>query len=108
MEVMMEVPVQEGQEPMSPGRAVREVVGASTFLKVVGLQPKKKSRGSVSSRLEALTAELERDKAEGRQVEQIVEQYRREIDALRKQGQEARDSNCTLEDQLEDLRKESA
>jgi hypothetical protein len=64
MEAMMEEPVQEGQEPMSPGRAVR----------VVGLEPKTKSRGSVSSRLEALTAELERDKAEGRQVEQIVEQ----------------------------------
>jgi hypothetical protein len=74
MEAMMEEPVQEGQEPMSPGRAVREVVGASTFLEVVGLEPKTKSRGSVSSRLEALTAELERDKAEGRQVEQIVEQ----------------------------------
>ncbi|TVU10800.1 hypothetical protein EJB05_44349, partial [Eragrostis curvula] len=57
--------------------------------------------------LEALMAELEREKAESQQVEQIVEQQRREIDALRKQVQEARDSNCTVEVQLEHLRKES-
>ncbi|TVU04068.1 hypothetical protein EJB05_50357, partial [Eragrostis curvula] len=108
MEAMMEEPVREGEEPMSPGRAVREVVCASTFLEVVGLQSKKKLRVPVCSRLEALIAELECEKAEGRQVEQIVEQQRREIDALRKQVQEARDSNRTVEAQLEHLRKESA
>ncbi|TVU04209.1 hypothetical protein EJB05_50235, partial [Eragrostis curvula] len=108
MEAMMEEPVREGEEPMSPGRAVCEVVRASTFLEVVGLKSKKKLRVPVCSRLEALIAELEREKAEGRQVEQIVEQQRREIDALRKQVQEARDSNRTVEAQLEHLRKESA
>ncbi|TVT99427.1 hypothetical protein EJB05_55199 [Eragrostis curvula] len=105
MEAMMEEPVREGEEPMSPGRAVREVVRASTFLEVVGLQSKKKLRVPVCSRLEALIAELEREKAESRQVEQIVEQ---QIDALRKQVQEERDSNRPVEAQLEHLRKESA
>jgi septal ring factor EnvC (AmiA/AmiB activator) len=108
MEAMMEEPVREGEEPMSPGRAVREVVRASTFLEVVGLQSKKKLRVPVCSQLEALMAELKREKAESRQVEQIVEQQRREMDALREQVKEARDSNRSVEAQLEHLRKESA
>ncbi|TVU50314.1 hypothetical protein EJB05_01681, partial [Eragrostis curvula] len=83
MEELMEESVQR-EEPLSPGRAVREVARASTFLEVAGLQPKKRNRGSISSRLEALTAELQREKAENRQVEQIVEQQRRKIDALQK------------------------
>ncbi|TVU10505.1 hypothetical protein EJB05_44041, partial [Eragrostis curvula] len=106
MEEIMEESVQR-EEPPSPGRAVREVVQASTFLEVAGLQPKKRNGGSVSSRLEALMAELQREKAESRQVEQIVEQQRREIDALQKQAQDARDSNRILDAQLEDLRNES-
>ncbi|TVU24434.1 hypothetical protein EJB05_26870, partial [Eragrostis curvula] len=108
MEAMMEEPVREGEEPMSPGRAVREVVHASTFLEVVDLRSKNKLRVPVCSRLEALMAELERENAESRQVEQIVEQQRREIDALQKQVQEARDSNRTVKAQLEHLRKKSA
>ncbi|TVU13399.1 hypothetical protein EJB05_40452, partial [Eragrostis curvula] len=107
MEEIMEESVQR-EEPPSPGRAVREVFQASTFLEVAGLQPKKRNRGSVSSRLEALMAELQREKAESRQVEQIVEQQRREIDALQKQAQDARDSNRILDAQLEDLRNKSA
>ncbi|TVU39740.1 hypothetical protein EJB05_13179, partial [Eragrostis curvula] len=107
MEEIMEESVQR-EEPPSPGRVVREVVQASTFLEVAGLQPKKRNRGSVSSRLEALMAELQREKAKSRQVEQIVEQQRREIDALQKQAQDARDSNRILDAQLEDLRNESA
>ncbi|TVU45986.1 hypothetical protein EJB05_05496, partial [Eragrostis curvula] len=107
MEEIMEESVQR-EGPPSPSRAVREVVQASTFLEVAGLQPKKRNRGSVSSRLEALMAELQREKAESRQVEQIVEQQRRETDALHKQAQDARDSNRILDAQLEDLRNESA
>ncbi|TVU15438.1 hypothetical protein EJB05_38959 [Eragrostis curvula] len=107
MEAMMEEPVREGEELMSPGCAVREVIRPSAFLEVVGLKSKKKLRVPVCSRLEALIAELEREKAEGRQVEQIVEQQRREIDALRKQVQEARDSSRIVEALLEHLRKES-
>ncbi|TVU07384.1 hypothetical protein EJB05_47437, partial [Eragrostis curvula] len=63
MEEIMEESVQR-EEPPSPGRAVREVIQASTFLEVAGLQPKKRNRCSVSSRLEALMAELQREKAE--------------------------------------------
>ncbi|TVT97320.1 hypothetical protein EJB05_57441, partial [Eragrostis curvula] len=100
--------IMEESVPPSPGRVVHEVVQASTFLEVAGLQPKKRNRGSVSSWLEALMAELQREKAESRQVEQIVEQQRREIDALQKQAQDARDSNRILDAQLEDLRNESA
>ncbi|TVU06702.1 hypothetical protein EJB05_49927, partial [Eragrostis curvula] len=107
MEEIMEESVQR-EEPPSPGRAVHEVVQASTFFEVAGLQPKKRNRGSVSSWLEALMAGLQREKAESRQVEQIVEQRRREIDALQKQAQDARDSNRILDAQLEDLRNESA
>ncbi|TVU10747.1 hypothetical protein EJB05_44293, partial [Eragrostis curvula] len=107
MEEIMEESVQR-EEPPSPGCAVREVVQASTFFEVAGLQPKKRNRGSVSSRLEALMAELQREKTESRQVEQIVEQQRREIDALQKQAQDVRDSNRILDAQLEDLRNETA
>ncbi|TVU24107.1 hypothetical protein EJB05_26504, partial [Eragrostis curvula] len=92
----------------SPGCAVHEVVQASTILEVAGLQPKKRNRGSVSSRLEALMAELQREKAKSRQVEQIVEQQRRDIDALLKQAQDATDPNRILDTQVEDLRNESA
>ncbi|TVU39288.1 hypothetical protein EJB05_12700, partial [Eragrostis curvula] len=76
MEGIMEESVQR-EEPLSPGRVVREVVQASTFLEVAGLEPKKRNRGSVSSWLEALMAELQCEKAKSRQVEQIVEQQRR-------------------------------
>ncbi|TVU51755.1 hypothetical protein EJB05_03199, partial [Eragrostis curvula] len=107
VEEIMEESVQQ-EEPLSPSRAIREVVQASTFLDVTGHQPKKRNRGSVSSRLEVLMAEFQCEKAESQQVEQIVEQQRREIDALQKQAQDARDSNRILDAQLEVLRNKSA
>ncbi|TVU13642.1 hypothetical protein EJB05_37062, partial [Eragrostis curvula] len=49
MEAMMDNPVEEGQEPPSTESVVREVVRSSTFLRAVGISPKKRSRVSRSS-----------------------------------------------------------
>ncbi|TVU04124.1 hypothetical protein EJB05_50311, partial [Eragrostis curvula] len=84
MEAMMDNPVEEGQEPPSTESAVREVVRSNTFLRVVGISPKKQSRVSRSSQFQDLTWELYLEKVRRDELLETIEQQNLQLADLRK------------------------
>ncbi|TVU50662.1 hypothetical protein EJB05_02041, partial [Eragrostis curvula] len=107
MEAMMDNPVEEGQEPPSTESAVREVVRSNTFLRVVGISPKKRSRVSRSCQFQDLTWELYLEKVRSDELRETIEQQNLQLADLRKISVEATEARRTTTAQLEALRKEA-
>ncbi|TVU00663.1 hypothetical protein EJB05_53904, partial [Eragrostis curvula] len=108
MEAMMGNPVEEGQEPPSTESTVCEVVRSNTFLRAVGISPKKRSRVSRSCQFQDLMRGLYLEKVRRDALRETIKQQNLQLADLRKISVEATEARRTTTAQLEAFRKEAA